>query len=125
MKRHNLRLSRPCLAVRSETCQLRDRPIGRQCSHARHLLIPLGCRLRVPPIYNGEVSLSRQPSDPTIRYVEKKTCEFAVQAARIADIPWTIGAGFAEIGFTFESLTSSSSTLRCSCGWGWLVYVIV
>jgi hypothetical protein len=58
-------------------------------------------------------------------YVEKKTCEFAVQAARIADIPWTIGAGLAEIGFTLESFTSSSSTLRCSCGWGRLVCVMV
>ena len=37
--------------------------------------------------------------------------------ARIAGFsPSTIGAGLAEIGFTFESFTSSSSTLRCSCG---------
>ena len=42
-------------------------------------------------------------------YVEKKTCEFAVQPARIADIPWAIGAGLAEIGFTLESFTSSCS----------------
>ena len=63
--------------------------------------------------------------DPSIRQVEKKTCEFAVQAARIAGIPWTIGAGFAETGFTFESFTSSSSTLRCSCGWGRLVCLMI
>jgi hypothetical protein len=59
-----------------------------------------------------------------IRYVEKNTCEFAVPAARIAGFPRTMGAGFAEIGFIFESLTSSSSTFRCSCGWGRLVRVM-
>ncbi len=48
-----------------------------------------------------------------------------MQAARIADIPWTIGAGLAEIGFTCESFKSSSSTLRCSCGWGRLVCVMM
>ena len=48
-----------------------------------------------------------------------------MQAARIADIPRTIGAGLAEIGFTFESFTSSASTLRCSCGWGRLVCVMM
>jgi hypothetical protein len=37
-----------------------------------------------------------------------------VQAARIAGFASSIGAGFAEIGFIFESFTSSSSTLRCS-----------
>jgi hypothetical protein len=47
-------------------------------------------------------------------YVEKKTCECAVQAARVADTPWTIGAGLEEIGFTLESFTSSCSILRCS-----------
>jgi hypothetical protein len=57
-------------------------------------------------------------------YVEKKTCECAVQPARIAGIPWTIGAGLAEIGFTFESFTSSCSILRCSWGWGRLVCVM-
>jgi hypothetical protein len=57
----------------------------------------------------------------SIRHVEKKTCEFAVQAARIAGFPGTIVVGFAEIGFIFESFMSSSSTLRCSCGWGRLV----
>jgi hypothetical protein len=61
----------------------------------------------------------------TILYVEKKTCEFAVQAARSAGFPSTIGAGFAEIGFIFESFTSSSSILRCSCGWGRLVRVMM
>src|SRR5271169_3478554 len=61
----------------------------------------------------------------TISYVEKKTCEFAVRAARIAGFPSTIGAGLAEIGFIFESFTSSSSTLRCSCGWGRLVSVMM
>jgi len=50
--------------------------------------------------------------------MSKKTCEFAEQAARIAGPPCTMWAGLAEIGFTFESLASSSSTLRCSCGWG-------
>ena len=48
-----------------------------------------------------------------------------MQAARIADIPWTIGAGLAEIGFTFESFTSRASTLRCSCGWGRLVCIMM
>lgn len=57
-------------------------------------------------------------------YVEKKTCEWAVQPARIAGIPWTIGAGLAEIGFTLESFTSSRSILRCSCGWGGLACII-
>jgi hypothetical protein len=47
-------------------------------------------------------------------YVEKKTCECAVQAARVADTPWTIGAGLQEIGFTLASFTSSCSILRCS-----------
>jgi hypothetical protein len=56
-----------------------------------------------------------------LRHVEKKTCEFAVQPARIAGFPGTIVVGFAEIGFIFESFMSSSSTLRCSCGWGRLV----
>lgn len=60
----------------------------------------------------------------TTLYVEKKTCEFAVQADRIAGFPVTIGAGFAEIGFIFESFTSSFSILRCSCGWGRLVRII-
>ncbi len=41
-----------------------------------------------------------------------------------ADLPNTIGAGLAEIGFICESFTSSSSTLRCSCGWGRLVWVM-
>jgi hypothetical protein len=57
-------------------------------------------------------------------YVEKKTCEFAGQPCRIADIPWTMGAGLAEIGFALESFTSSASILRCSCGWGRLIRVI-
>ena len=57
-------------------------------------------------------------------YVEKKTCGFAVEASRIAVFPNTIGAGFAEIGCIFESLRSSASTLRCSCGWGRLIGVI-
>jgi len=61
----------------------------------------------------------------TIRYVEKKTCEFAVPAVRLAVFPGTIGVGFAEIGLIFESFTSSSSTLRCSCGWGRLVCFII
>src|ERR1700733_13834069 len=59
------------------------------------------------------------------RYVEKKTCESAVPPVRIVVIPWTIGgAGLAEIGFILESLTSSCSILRCSCGWGGLVLVL-
>jgi hypothetical protein len=37
----------------------------------------------------------------------------------------TIGAGLAEIGFIFESFTSSFSTLRCSCGWARLVCVML
>jgi len=41
------------------------------------------------------------------------------------DRPNTIGAGFAEIGFTLESFTSSASTLRCSCGWGRLACVML
>lgn len=49
-------------------------------------------------------------------YVEKKTCAFAVQAARIADFPGAIGAGLGKIGFIFESLRSSSRIFRCSCG---------
>src|SRR5579864_1682387 len=57
-------------------------------------------------------------------YVEKKTCEFAGQACRIADIPWTMGAGLAEIGFALESFTSSASILRSSCGWGRIIRVI-
>jgi hypothetical protein len=57
-------------------------------------------------------------------YVEKKTCEFAVQAAKIANFPSAIGAGLAEMGFIFESFTSSFSTLRCSWGWGRLVTVM-
>jgi len=61
--------------------------------------------------------------DLPIRYVEKNTREFAVQA-RIAAFAGTIGASLAEIGFTFESFTSSASTLRCSCGWGRLVCVM-
>jgi len=60
-----------------------------------------------------------------MRYVEKKTCEFAAKPARIADSPFTIGAGLAEIGCTFESLNSSASILRCSCGWGRLVCVMM
>ena len=48
-----------------------------------------------------------------------------MQAARIAGFPSTIGAGFAEIGFIFESFTSSSSTLRCSCGGGRLACVMM
>jgi len=61
----------------------------------------------------------------TIRYVEKKTCESAENASRIAASPRTMGAGFAEIGCTFESLRSRASTLRCSCGWGRLVCVMM
>ncbi len=61
----------------------------------------------------------------TIRYVEKKTCEFAELAARIVGFPITIEAGLGEIGFIFESFTSSSSTLRCSCVWGRLVRVMM
>jgi len=57
-------------------------------------------------------------------YVEKKTCECAVQAARVADTPWTIGAGLQEIGFTLASFTSSCSILRCSWGWGRLFCVM-
>ena len=57
-------------------------------------------------------------------YVEKKTRESAVQPARIADIPWIIGSGLAEIGFILESFASSCSILRCSCSWGWLVCVM-
>ena len=60
-----------------------------------------------------------------IRYVEKKTFEFTVEATRIADFPSRIGAGFAESGFIFESFMRSSSTLRCSCGWGRIVWVMV
>jgi len=60
--------------------------------------------------------LSCGPVGSTILYVEKKTCEFVVQAARIGGFPSTIGTGFAEIGFIFESFRSSSSSLRCSCG---------
>jgi hypothetical protein len=57
-------------------------------------------------------------------YVEKKTRESDVQPARIADIPWIIGAGLAEIGFILESFASSCSILRCSCSWGWLVCIM-
>jgi len=59
------------------------------------------------------------------RYVEKKTCKFAAQAGRVAGIPNAMGAGFAEIGLIVESLTSSSSTLRCSCDWGRLVRIMM
>ena len=59
-----------------------------------------------------------------VRYVEKNTREFAVQA-RIAAFVGTIGASLTEIGFTFDSFTSSASTLRCSCGWGRLVCVMM
>jgi hypothetical protein len=45
------------------------------------------------------------PLSQSVRYVEKKTCELAVRAPRFADSPITIGAGLAEIGFTFESFT--------------------
>jgi hypothetical protein len=62
---------------------------------------------------------------PIVAYVEKKTCEFAVQAARIANFLSAIGAGLAEIGFIFESFMSSFSTLRCSWGWGRLVCVMM
>ena len=47
-----------------------------------------------------------------------------MQLARIVDIPWAIGAGFAEMGFTLESFTISCAILRCSCGWGRLVCVM-
>jgi hypothetical protein len=47
-----------------------------------------------------------------------------VQLDRIAQIPWTIGAGLAEIGFTLESFTITCSILRCSCGWGRMVCVM-
>jgi hypothetical protein len=42
----------------------------------------------------------------------------------MADIPWAIGAGLAEIGFTLESFMISCSILRCSCGWGRMVCLI-
>jgi hypothetical protein len=48
-------------------------------------------------------------------YVEKRTCEFSGQPFRIADIPWTMGAGLAEIGFALESSTSSASTKILFC----------
>lgn len=57
-------------------------------------------------------------------YVEKKSLACAVLPARTADIPRTIGAGLAEMGFTLESFTSSFSILRYSCGWGRLVCVM-
>ena len=60
----------------------------------------------------------------TFCYVEKKTCEFAVDAGLIANFLGRIGTGFAEIGFTFESFKSSFSILRCSCGWGRLISVM-
>jgi hypothetical protein len=69
-------------------------------------------------------AISRSENYVEKNYVEKKTCEFAAQAFRIADIPWAMGAGLAEIGFALESFTSSASILRCSCGWGRLVHVI-
>jgi hypothetical protein len=56
-------------------------------------------------------------------YVEKKTCEFAVEAGP-ANFLGRIGAVLAEIGFTFESFKSSFSILRCSCGWGRLISVM-
>ena len=42
----------------------------------------------------------------------------------MAAFPNTIGAGLAETGCIFESLRSSISTLRCSCGWGRLFCVM-
>jgi len=50
-------------------------------------------------------------------YVEKKTRECAVQLAGIVDIPWAIGAGLAEIGFTLESFTRNQPRLD------WLILV--
>jgi hypothetical protein len=69
------------------------------------------------------LSCGRRSESTCSRYVEKKTCGFAVQAARVADSPSTMGADFVQTGFIFESFTSSFSTLRCSCGWGRLVCV--
>src|SRR5579859_6950726 len=48
-------------------------------------------------------------------YVEKKTRGFAVP---VANCPWVIGAGFAEMGCFLASAISSRSILRCSCGMG-------
>jgi hypothetical protein len=42
----------------------------------------------------------------------------------MAAFPNTIGAGLAETDCIFESLRSSTSTLRCSCGWGRLFCVM-
>jgi len=39
--------------------------------------------------------------------------------------PRTMGAGFADMGFTVASFVSSISMLRCSCGWGRLVSIMI
>jgi len=53
--------------------------------------------------------------DCRTHYVEKKTCKFEVQAARIDDFAGATGAGLGKTGFIFDSLKSSLSTFRCSC----------
>jgi hypothetical protein len=58
-------------------------------------------------------------------YVEKKTCKFEVQAARIAASPGVIGTGLAKIGFIFERRKSNLSIFRCSCRRGKLVSLII
>ena len=65
---------------------------------------------------SAETRSLREDTSLQFVYVEKKTCEFAERALRTAGSPRTIGAGSAEIGFVFESFTSNSSILRCSCG---------
>jgi len=89
---------------------------------ARKLKSPRGERSR--SLIRDEEMTAEQAWNQFIRYVEKKTREFAVKVARMADCSSPIGAGFAEIGFILESLRSSASTLRCSCRGGRLVCVI-